>query len=81
MGEPENEIPMRIRIDDIHMANCEMLMQVLAFQNIIIEILISKNKIFTPEEITKLEQIQYKRYRDNIYSEYGSTPDVNQDTK
>jgi hypothetical protein len=72
----DNEIPMKIRVDDIHMANCEMLIQILALQNVIIEILITKDKMFTPEEINKLSDIQNKRYRDNIYTEYGSTPDI-----
>ncbi len=69
---------MKIKTDDLHIANCQILIEILAFQNVIIEMLLMKDNKYTPDEINSIQQTHINRIRNHVYTEFGKTPDLGQ---
>jgi hypothetical protein len=69
---------MEIRTESLHMANCQLLIEVLAFQNVIIEMLMMRENKYTPDEINSIQRTHIDRIRKYIFTEFGSTRDITQ---
>ena len=68
----------KIKTEDFHVINCQLLIEILAFQNVIIEMLLMKNNTFTLDEINNIQQTHISRIRNWVNSGYGKTPDSEQ---
>ena len=65
-----------IAAESIPMAQLEMQIESLAFQNILVEMMMDEKKKFTPDMINKRLAIHIDRISDEIYARYGATPKV-----
>jgi len=70
------EFTLSIPPGKIPAATAELTLEILAFQNVIVEMLLPGSKIDTPAVVN--EKLNYHRARiwNDIYSEYGETPTV-----